>query len=257
MRIYPLFSSSSGNCTYIGDKTCGIMIDCGVSCKRICGALNENEIPLSAVKAIFITHEHSDHVAGLKALTKKLNVTVYARQGTIDHLYGREMLNSDSRGLTDSIEIEGFKVTAFDTMHDAMAPCCYRIEKDGAVCGVCTDLGMVTDTVREGMKGVSAVLLESNYDADMLSHGPYSKELKERISSPGGHLENSRSAEFSAFLVKNGTKKIILGHLSRNNNTPEKASAEHIDTLARNGFVVNRDYMLMTAEPEGNNYISF
>ena len=172
MRIYPLFSSSKGNSIYIGDRTQGILIDCGVSFKRLRQALDICEIPLSAVKAVFITHEHSDHIKGLKGLTKATGIPVYSHPLTLDELYDNDMICSQAMEIKDAAELCGMRISCFDTSHDAVSPCGYRIECGGSACAVCTDLGTVTDEVLTGIMGVSAIVLEANYDEYMLRTGP-------------------------------------------------------------------------------------
>ncbi len=250
MRIYPLFSSSKGNSIYIGDRTQGILIDCGVSFKRLRQALDICEIPLSAVKAVFITHEHSDHVKGLKGLTKATGIPVYSHPLTLDELYDNDMICSQAMEIKDAAELCSMRISCFDTSHDAVSPCGYRIECGSSACAVCTDLGTVTNEVLTGIMGVSAIVLEANYDEYMLRTGPYPFETKQRISCGIGHLSNDQCAELAEKLVRNGTNDIILGHLSQNNNTPAIASAAVSAALEREGFTAGRDYMLSCAPAE-------
>ena len=257
MRIYPFFSSSSGNCTYIGDREHGLLIDCGVSYTRVKNALEKAQIPMTAVKAVLITHEHSDHIYGLKMLTKKTAIPVYARRATLDYLANKGCILSEAHDIEEETDIDGFHITAIPTMHDAVSPCAYRIERDGKNCAVCTDLGTVTSPVEEALRGVRTILLEANYDCDMLIHGLYPYELKERISSYDGHLSSTQSAEFTVYLVKNGTEQIISGHLSQNNNTPGCAREEITQTLLKNGLEEGKDYMYKAAEPENDFYFNW
>ena len=249
--IYPLFSSSKGNAVYIGNEERGILIDCGVSFKRLSEALVRCGLNISAVKAVFITHEHSDHIKGLPVLTKKHSLSVYAQAGTLRKLTGDNLIHSNSQALEIDISAELFdmKVTAFDTPHDAQQSCGYRIDfEDGTSCAVCTDLGCVTAAVDSAVKGAGTVLLESNYDEDMMLFGSYPWYLKQRICSERGHLSNSASAEQALKLIENGTRNIILGHLSQENNTPELAEKTVTDRLS--AFTRNSDYFLMVAKPE-------
>ncbi len=256
-RLYPLFSSSKGNCTFIGTQYDGILIDCGASCRRIKQALDSNGIPVSAIRGIFITHEHSDHIKGLGMFTKKHNIPVYSQPETLDLLYDKGCILSRAVEINDGAELGNMIIEPFDTMHDAVSPCGYRITAGGSVCAVCTDLGIVTDDVRKGVSGASAVLLESNYDEDMLNNGPYPYELRQRISCDIGHLSNRQSGEFAAALVSSGTQSIVLGHLSENNNTPETARLTVEGILAREGYTHGRDYVLSVAAPDGCRYVSF
>lgn len=248
-RIYPLFSSSKGNCTYIGSKTEGILIDDGVSYSRLKKAMEINGLSLNCIKAVFVTHEHSDHVKGLAMLTKKHRLTVYAQSYTLDILCTNGCINGDCEEIKDSAEICGMTVSCFNTMHDTKESCGYRITfDDGKSCAVCTDLGKVTDVVCNALMGTDVVLLEANYDVEMLRNGPYPYYLKTRIFSNNGHLSNLDCGKFAAKLVENGTTKLILGHLSQDNNTPETALSTVEQQLLP--FRRNEDYILSAAPVE-------
>ena len=249
--IYPLFSSSKGNAVFIGNSSRGILIDCGVSFKRLDLAMKRCGLDVQAIKAVFITHEHSDHIKGLPVLTKKYSLSVYGQAGTIRKLVRDNCINSNSEALEIDVSAELFdmKVTAFDTPHDAEHSCGYRVDfKDGTSCAVCTDLGCVTSAVDTAVLGTDTVLLESNYDEDMMMFSTYPRMLKQRICSERGHLSNHASAEQALKLVKNGTRNIILGHLSQENNTPDLAEKTVSERLS--GYIRDRDYMLMVAKPE-------
>jgi len=248
-RIYPLFSSSKGNSTYIGSKTCGILIDAGVSYTRLVKALSANDIDISAVKGVFITHEHSDHISGVKMLTKKAGIPVFAQPYTLEGLFRSKAVYSWGEDMTGSICIAGMEVKCFDTPHDANESCGYRITfENGKSCAVCTDLGYVTPDIEQALLGTDAVLLESNYDEAMLKNGPYPSYLKARIKSKFGHLSNSDSGKFAERLVQNGTTRIILGHLSQENNTPQTADNTVSGFLSE--YKRNYDYILTVAPVE-------
>ncbi|MBQ7990172.1 MAG: MBL fold metallo-hydrolase [Oscillospiraceae bacterium] len=261
MRLYPLFSSSGGNSAYIGTKEEGILIDCGAACKRITAALDASGIPLSSVKAVFITHEHTDHIKGLKIFTKNTGIPVYSRERTLDELFDKGHILSRAVEIKDGADVAGMHITFFETPHDAVSPCGFRIETDNGACAVCTDLGEVTDEVMRGITGVNAILLEANYDEEMLRTGPYPYDLKRRISCGIGHLSNRQSAETALRLVRSGTTDIILGHLSQNNNTPSAALATVADFLSGEGLINGRDYMMTAAPretpPTGADFVTF
>lgn len=249
--IYPLFSSSKGNAIFIGNSQRGILVDCGVSYKRLDGAMKRCGLDISAVKAVFITHEHGDHVKGLPVLTKRHSLKVYAQAVTLRRLVGDNMIHENSQALEINISAELFdmKVTAFDTPHDAEQSCGYRVDfADGSSCAVCTDLGCVTDAVDSAVLGAGTVLLESNYDEEMMLFGSYPRMLKQRICSERGHLSNDASSDQAFRLVKHGTRNLILGHLSEENNTPELAEKTAVNRLSE--FKRDRDYFLMVAKPE-------
>ncbi len=252
-RIYPLFSSSSGNCTYIGNGKSGILIDAGVSCKRICDSLEANGLEAGGISGIFITHTHSDHVSGLKVLAKRLGIPIYAQRKNLSLLMENDLVpeNAQLHELDSGETICGdFSLTHFETPHDTPASCGYRIIcPDGKKLCICTDLGCVTQAIWDNLKGSDLVLIESNYDPYMLAHGPYPYPLQKRIASDHGHLSNSDCADTVHKLLQFSTQKFILGHLSQHNNTPVTAENTVVGTLsdARR----NRDYLLFVAKPEG------
>lgn len=250
-RIYPLFSSSRGNCTYVGNKSEGLLIDCGASFSRIREALAGCGIVMeTAVRAVFITHEHTDHIKGLRTLSKKLSAPVYAKKQTLDFLIGGGYI-ADGIEVKGEIGLEGCTVRAFSTSHDVPS-CGYRIDySDGSSCAVCTDLGFVSEEVFSSLIGCKAVLIESNYDNDMLSRCDYPSYLKSRIRSRSGHLSNTDCGRLCAQLIPYGTEKFILGHLSRESNTPERALSVNEQLLTEHGFCRNRDYIMTAAPPDG------
>ncbi|MDE6775319.1 MAG: MBL fold metallo-hydrolase [Ruminococcus sp.] len=251
-RIYPLFSSSKGNSTFIGTEKGGILIDCGVSFRRLSAALAVNNIPLSAIQGVFITHEHSDHVSGLKMLTKNTSIPVYGQKRTLQRLCDSDRI-SPSSPVVDmtgkTISCGGNELMCFNTPHDTIQSCGYRIRtSDDRLCAVCTDLGHITDEVDEALAGCRLVLLESNYDEQMLRNGSYPLYLKERILSPNGHLSNNDCAVQAAKLINRGTEYIVLGHLSQDNNRPD--IADFTVESALNRYVRGRDYLLGVAPVE-------
>ena len=251
-KFYPLFSSSSGNASYIGGKDAGILVDAGASCKRLVLALENNGLRKEAVQGIFITHTHSDHIKGLRVLAGKLKVPVYGTEETLAVLEHNGHIPAGVETVpvnTGAIECAGCEVMAFPTMHDCPGSCGYRIRTaDNKSCAVCTDLGVVTPIVRDAITGCDMVLLEANYDIEMLRRGPYPPELKRRILSEYGHLSNNDSAGFAADLVQNGTTRLLLGHLSPHNNTQQLAAQAVLNGL-RN-FTQGMDYLLGIAPVE-------
>lgn len=251
-RFYPLFSSSDGNASYIGGRNAGILIDAGMSCKRLLEALGRCGIQKESIQGIFITHTHSDHIKGLRVLAGKLKVPVCGTAETLHTLHLKEAIPAGVQTIpTDQgvVSCGGCEVTAFPTMHDAPGSCGYRIRTtDDRYCAVCTDLGVVTDTVRNALSGCDLVLLEANYDPAMLRSGPYPPELKQRILSEYGHLSNADSAALAAQLVRKGTTRLLLGHLSQQNNTPLLAAQAVLEGLRE--FQKDFDYQLGIAPVE-------
>lgn len=250
-RIYPLFSSSKGNSTFIGTEKGGILIDCGVSFKRLAAALDINRIPLSAVQAVFITHEHSDHISGLKILTAKTGLPVYGQKRTLQRLCDSDKISPSSPVIDMTgiaIHCAGAEISCFNTPHDAIQSCGYRIiTEDGRICAVCTDLGHITPEVDDALTGCRLVLIEANYDENMLRTGPYPFYLKERILSPIGHLSNTDCAAQVKKLIESGTTHFILGHLSQDNNRPHIADSTVQSALP---YTRGKDYLLGVAPVE-------
>ena len=257
-RICPLFSGSSGNCTYIGQGDAHILIDVGVSAKRICQRLGEIGVDFRQISAIFITHEHNDHIKGLETLTKKYNLPIYMSQGTADAIseFCSEGVKNNIKIIDKNICVDGIEVLRFATSHDCVDSSGYRVNLGERSFAVCTDTGVVTDEIRKNLEGCELVLLESNHDLNMLRMGPYPLQLKRRILADNGHLSNVSCANELPNLVKKGTMRFILGHLSRQNNTDDSAYNEANTALNLAGFTEGLDYILYIAPPEGGKLIS-
>ena len=249
-RFCTLFSGSSGNCTYIGGGRGGLLVDVGVSCRAAMNALAQVGAETSSLAGILITHEHIDHIRGLKVLLKKVKVPVYSAPETLEFLVRGDYLPPDAQltPLTAPMEIGGMEVVPFETSHDGVAPQGYRITaSDGRKIAVATDLGFVSDQVDRALSGCDLVLLESNYDPGMLSCGPYPYYLKKRIMSPKGHLSNEDCAAQLVRLVETGTTRVVLAHLSQENNLPQLAFETAKSELAASGCRLGEVYLLQVA----------
>lgn len=253
-KFCSLFSSSSGNSTYIscGDK--GILVDAGVSAKKLKEALLGRCIDPNKIGAIFITHEHNDHIKGLRIIASTYNIPVYAKGGTIEALLENGTLTSKFPHAVmpdEGVQVGDMLITAFETPHDSRESCGYRISlSDGRNVAVATDIGKITPVIEENLIGCDLVMLESNHDVGMLQNGPYPYYLKRRILSDRGHLSNEACAEMSAKLIEKGTTRLFLGHLSTENNFPELAFQSSLSAISQIGAVNGRDYMLQVNAKE-------
>lgn len=225
MRLIVFASGSSGNCLLLSSGTSHILIDAGISMRRISAGLTQAGITWRDIGGVLITHEHSDHVSGLKTLIHQQAVPICAPRTVSCRLRG--MLPGIENSLRiipvgEVFSLAGFRVTAFHTPHDTDESVGYRVEGD-AVFALATDMGRVTEEVKRGLLGADTVLIEANHDPDLLRMGPYPAYLKMRILSDHGHLSNPDCAELARELTDNGTRRIVLGHISRENNRPELA----------------------------------
>lgn len=222
-------SGSSGNCYYVGKQDEGILVDVGISAKQIMKVLTKNDIPLSNIKAILVTHDHIDHVLGLESLTKNSPIPIYAHPDCLQGiLEGKATKLVDARLLNEiepmqPFEICGITVEAFPVLHDGRGAVGYHFNFEGHTLTIATDIGMLDNVVKEQIKRAENIVIESNYDKDMLDNGSYPYILKQRISGPFGHLSNAEASRFIAEIYHPNIKNIMLCHLSENNNTPERA----------------------------------
>ncbi len=254
-RAVPLFSGSKGNSYYIGTSTEGVLIDAGRSCKQIENAMEANGLKMENVGAVFVTHEHSDHCSALRVLASRYGFKVYASAGTLMELERGNKLNEKIKTevINDAIAIGNMLVERIDTPHDSAESCCYRVTaSDGKSALIATDMGVMLDSVREAAKKSDFVVLESNHDIDMLKTGIYPFYLKQRILSNKGHLSNIACAAELAQLVKSGTLRLMLGHLSEENNTPGLAFSTAITSLENAGMKYKSDFTLDIAPSETN-----
>ncbi|MBR2353259.1 MAG: MBL fold metallo-hydrolase [Clostridia bacterium] len=233
-RIVTLYSGSGGNSVYIRMADTAILIDAGKSARALCNALKAIGTDVSEIRAIFVTHDHHDHVSALEILSKKHEIPIHMTEQSAT-LYDRYPDSPIHHRLVRhtpffSVEVGPLRVTSFPTPHDSRMSVGYRIECEGEALfhrvGVATDIGYVTEEIRQGLLGCEAVVLESNHDVDMLMNGPYPYDLKQRIRSKRGHLSNHDSAMLSAELAEKGTRAFLLAHLSEENNEPSLALEE-------------------------------
>ncbi len=230
-KIYTLYSGSGGNAAFFRLGDTSILVDAGKSARALDKALQQIGENIEDISAIFITHEHTDHISALETISKKYKIPIHITERSAKKLdrtpesavhpllYRHEILYTEQVG--------DIKVSSFRTSHDSYMSVGYRMEfeLDGErhSVGIATDLGFVSDDVKEGLFGCEAVILECNHDVDMLMSGPYTYDMKMRISSNRGHLSNAACADFVFELAEHGTRGVILAHISKENNEPELA----------------------------------
>ena len=255
-KVCPLFSGSSGNSYYIGTGEHGILVDAGRTAKQMEGALSANDINISSVRAIFVTHEHTDHVKGLRVLASRHHIKVYSSMGTLEALNDMQILSGKFPCdviSENGIQEAGMEIRPFHTSHDSAESVGYRISlPNGRVVVVATDLGVVSEEVRSALAGCDVAVMESNHDVGMLQSGGYPYYLKRRILSPQGHLSNSACAQELPDLVRQGTTRILLAHLSRENNIPQLAYQTALCSLLEQGMKAGEDFLLQVSPVENS-----
>lgn len=254
MQICTLASSSSGNCTLVSHGSTHLLIDAGISLRRITASLKHFDLSPGDLTGVLITHEHSDHIGGVKMLVKYHRTPVYAPSYVAKALCGMmpdiESCLSNFQAGMDFILGELF-VKSFLTPHDTPESVGYRIEAGRSSLVFVTDLGCVTPSVLEAASGSDLAVIEANHDIDMLKNGMYPPYLKRRILSDHGHLSNKDSGKLALTLASRGTKKIVLAHLSKENNTPCLAFDTVGNALRGKGAVIGGDVELETAPADG------
>ena len=254
LNIATLASGSSGNCMLVTDGSTHILIDAGISARRITTGLKALGVDPGELAAVLITHEHSDHISGLATLKKQLDFTLCTAAPTARQLCYRlagleDRLHTFQPG--ESFSVGGLHIGTFPTLHDCACPVGYTVtDGSGAKMALCTDLGVVTGAVEEGIRGARLVVAEANYDPERLRSGPYPVFLKERILSDHGHLSNEMGGALALFAVEQGARRIVLGHLSQENNSPAIAYRAVERALTGGGVWVGADCALSVA-PRG------
>lgn len=229
MEICSIASGSSGNCICAGTDTCHLMIDAGISGKRIENGLNSVGLKTEEMEGVLITHEHSDHISGLGVMSRKYHIPIYATAGTIEAIRSNSSLGRIEEELFVPIEadktfiLKDIQVSPMRTSHDAVCPVAYRFRHGRQKIAIATDLGTYNDYTVECLKGMDVLFLEANHDVNMLQVGPYPYSLKQRILGDRGHLSNESSGQLLGKLLHDKLQAVVLGHLSRENNMPQLA----------------------------------
>lgn len=249
MLFLSLISGSSGNATLISDSHTYILIDCGMSGKKLEAALACLDLSCKDLSAVLLTHEHIDHTQGAGIISRRYDIPIYATPGTHRAAEIGKIKDQNTHLIKsgESFEIGKIGITPFSISHDAADPVGYNFFINSAKLTLATDLGEVTDSIRQSIAGSDEIILESNHDVDLLMYGTYPLNLKRRILGTRGHLSNSDASKIAVDLLKGGTKKIMLGHLSNENNTPDIAYHTTKNALNACGAVVGRDISLSIA----------
>lgn len=261
MRIVNLSSGSKANSTFISFGETKILIDAGLNEKILSETLNEIGENLANINAVFVTHEHIDHIKAIKTLAKKYDMDFYFHEEVLNSkaILDVKFKEGKSHAFTNNlVNIGNLQIQPFDVSHDAVHPVGFVVNVVGSQskAGFVTDLGVVSENVKEALFGVKMVFIESNYDEQMLFGGSYPYILKQRIAGEKGHLSNSQSLELAKFLFDNGTKCFVLSHISENNNTYEKALANFVDYFKENDIELNKDVIVKVSfqMKHGNNF---
>ncbi|MCD8131599.1 MAG: MBL fold metallo-hydrolase [Lachnospiraceae bacterium] len=231
MRFESIASGSSGNCIYVGTEETHVLIDAGISGRRVEEGLRQADLCGKDIKGIFVTHEHIDHIQGLGVLARRYHIPIFATEGTIEGIMETRSIGSIDPELfcmlrkDEDFQLGDLKVHPFEISHDAKEPCGYTLTDGVKKVAVATDMGTFTPYTVEQLQNLNAILLEANHDVRMLQTGPYHYLLKQRILSDQGHLSNENSGRLLSRLLSSGMEYIFLGHLSKENNLPELAYA--------------------------------
>ena len=250
MELRTLASGSSGNCILLSQGDAHLLIDAGISCRRITDSLGALGLSPADLSGVLITHEHSDHIAGLATLLKHYSLPLYTSPGTAGQLCRRlafidELIYEMEPG--EDYEVGPFGVSPFATSHDAAQSMGFSVEAEGRRAAVVTDLGYVSDEVLDGVLGAHLVVCEANHDVDWLLSGPYPYPLRARILGDRGHLSNEAGADLARQCAQRGARTLILAHLSAENNTPARALSVAQAALEADGVTVGIDVDLSVA----------
>lgn len=240
MKFCSLYSGSTGNSLFVQGNETKLLIDSGVSAKKIVEGLDSINVDIQDINAILITHEHIDHIRSAGTIAKKYNIPIYANLGTWNGIENEKtVIKIEERKyfkIGEKFEIGELKIMPFSTSHDAMDSCGFSIEYDNSKISVATDLGEVTKEVMNNLKQSKFVLLEANYEPEVLRACSYPYSIKTRIAGIKGHLSNSEAGNTISKLVNSGLQNVMLGHLSKESNFPELAYNSVLNELTQNGI---------------------
>lgn len=254
-----LYSGSSGNSLFVETPNTKLLIDAGVSSKKIETALKSIDVDPSSLDGILITHEHTDHVQGLGTFSRKFDLPVFVNSKTLDAMPKQKdkipEKNIKTFEVNDKFSINDLDIKSFSIPHDAANPCGFSILKGDKKISIATDIGHMTNSIIKNLEESLFVLLESNYDPEVLRCSSYPFNLKSRIAGPTGHLSNEMAGKTISYLLKSGLKNAILGHLSKESNFPELAYQTVVDELISNNYDENSLSLLVAPRDEHSKII--
>ena len=251
IRFCPVVSGSSGNSVYIGTDYTHLLIDAGVSGKAIQEGLSNIDVEGEMLDGIFITHEHSDHIKGVGVLSRRFDLPIYATEGAWNAMEsGLGKIARKNKKIIysgEKLKLNDLVISPFDIPHDAAEPVGYSVMAGDVKMTVATDLGHISDSVKNGIADSDVLLLEANHDIDMLKRGPYPYTLKQRILGEFGHLANENAGRLLSEITTKRLKHVFLGHLSAENNTPSLAYKSVESILYECGIKIGRDFSMEMA----------
>ena len=260
LNFCSLYSGSSGNSLLVSTENTNILIDAGVSSKKIETALNNLDVDPYKLNGILITHEHSDHIQGLGTFAKKFDLPVYVNQKTLDAMPKQKEKIAEKNiniiKIEEKFEINDLKIKPFSIPHDAANPCGFCIFKDNKKMSIATDIGHMTNGILKNLEDSLFVLLESNYDPEVLMYSKYPYPLKNRIRGPIGHLSNQDAGKTISCLLHSGLKQAMLGHLSKESNFPELAYKTVVEDLISNNYDENSLNLYVAKKDEQSKIIN-
>lgn len=243
LKFCSLYSGSSGNCLFVDSNNTKILIDSGTSCKKICEGLSMVNSSIEDIDAILVTHEHSDHVQSLGMISKKYDIPVYANVETWNAMEKqKEKIDQKNINIFENNKdfiLNDLTIHPFSIPHDAANPCGFNIHNGKRKLSIATDIGHMNNDILNNLQDSSFILLESNYDPEILKVSKYPYHLKQRISGMNGHLSNSTAGKTIATLMKKNLKEVMLGHLSKENNFPELAYQTVVEEIMNNNADIN------------------
>ena len=248
-----------GNCLYVESENTKLLIDAGVSLKKIETGLETLNVSPSSLDGILVTHEHSDHIQSLGNLSKKFNLPVYANSETFDAMPKQtdkiSAENINKFKVTEKFQIKDIEVNPFSIPHDAANPCGFSISNNSDKISIATDIGHITNDILKQLEDSKFILLESNYDTEVLKCSKYPYLLKQRIAGPNGHLSNEVASKVINYLLQGNLKTAMLGHLSKESNFPELAYQTVVDEIIRAGTDVSKLNLSVASRDKVGNLI--